>query len=221
MIRLKENIDPKELEKYGFEADHNRGKRLEYRYHLFKDKSGTPNFQAVNVYIDGFKDVCGRVVYAEREVVAIQHAFECDKAVNLIAKLLIEGIFEYVETEVFATVDEYKLQRDVHLKNQFNKCIELSKGLAMSKSEWERRGGTYRGSNTRARQNKFYNVVECIDRGMDPTDNEFDDCKDYVDLIGSWTYENRLLIKPLIEELGYYPYFPAFFRPVRKRCKVR
>lgn len=220
MIRLKEDVIPEELEIYGFEADHHRGERLAYRYHLFQENNGQHNFEEVVVYIDQWNDAWGNVIYSAREVGIITHAFKADKAMNLIAKLINVGIFEYVEDEVFATIDEHKMARENGLKETFKKCIELSRGLAMSNKDWKLRGGVYRGNNTRARQDKYYNAYECEDRGMAATDEEFENCKDYIDLIGGWSYENRLLIRPLIEELGYYPYFPAFYRAVRKRRRI-
>ena len=47
MIRLKEDVIPEELEIYGFEADHHRGERLAYRYHLFQENNGQHNFEEV------------------------------------------------------------------------------------------------------------------------------------------------------------------------------
>lgn len=96
MIRLKENIDEKVLEHYGF--------------HFNKDCSGIVythkfiylrpiNLQSVDVYITPFIDAWGETVYHAREVVANQQAGKCDKAVNLIAQLINEGIFEYVEND--------------------------------------------------------------------------------------------------------------------------
>lgn len=106
MIRLKETIDEKELEQYGFEKRLDRGwdskrrcayYRTVYCYRFYKIYES--NFQSVEVYIEPFINAYGQVVYNAREVVARQHAFECDKAVNLIGKLLVAGIFEYVESE--------------------------------------------------------------------------------------------------------------------------
>ena len=163
MIRLKEDVIPEELEIYGFEADHHRGERLAYRYHLFQENNGQHNFEEVVVYIDQWNDAWGNVIYSAREVGIITHAFKADKAMNLIAKLINVGIFEYVEDEVFATVDEHKMARENGLKETFKKCIELSRGLAMSNKDWKLRGGVYRGNNTRARQDKYYNAYECED----------------------------------------------------------
>ena len=107
MIRLKEAIDEKVLEQYGFEKKLDRVWNSErrcayyrtvYCYYFYKVYGG--NFQSVEVYIEPFINAYGQVVYNAREVVARQHAFECDKAVNLIGKLLAENIFEYVESEV-------------------------------------------------------------------------------------------------------------------------
>lgn len=107
MIRLKENFDEKQLERYGFEKRLDRVwdskrrcvfYRTVYCYRFYKIYEG--NFQSVEVYIEPFINVYGQVVYNAREVVASQHAFEVDKAVNLIAKLITAGIFEYVESEV-------------------------------------------------------------------------------------------------------------------------
>lgn len=107
MIRLKKSVDEKELEQYGFEKRLDRkwdSKRhcvyyqTVYCYRFYKIYEG--NFQSVEVHIEPFINAYGQVVYNAREVVAIQHAFECDKAVDLIGKLLAAGIFEYVESEV-------------------------------------------------------------------------------------------------------------------------
>lgn len=107
MIRLKETIDEKVLEQYGFEKRLDRkwdSKRrcayyqTVYCYRFYKIYSG--NFQSVEIYIEPFINAYGQVVHNAREVVARQHAFECNKAVNLIGKFLAAGIFEYVESEV-------------------------------------------------------------------------------------------------------------------------
>ena len=104
MIRLKESVDEKVLQQYGFEKKVVRDfnyklrryyYRIVYRYSFYKIYEN--NFQAVEVYFDPFINAYGETVYHAREVVAHQHAYECDKAVNLIAKLLVKGIFEYVD----------------------------------------------------------------------------------------------------------------------------
>lgn len=82
MIRLKEDVIPEELEIYGFEADHHRGERLAYRYHLFQENNGQHNFEEVVVYIDQWNDAWGNVIYSAREVGIITHAFKADKAMN-------------------------------------------------------------------------------------------------------------------------------------------
>lgn len=107
MIRLKESVDESVLERYGFEKRFVRDwdiklrcvfYRTVYSYKFYKVFSG--NFQSVDVYIEPFINVYGEVVYGSREVVANQHAFVVDKAVDLIAKLILAGIFEYVDSEV-------------------------------------------------------------------------------------------------------------------------
>lgn len=100
MIRLKDNIDEKTLEQYGFKKrsvrewdrkEHCVYYRTTYCYDF-------ENFQSVDIYIEPFLDAWGNVVYNAREVVACEHAYKVDKAVDLIAKLLLAGVFEYVET---------------------------------------------------------------------------------------------------------------------------
>lgn len=102
MIRLRETIDEKELEQYGFEKAFvwmRDSKRRWYRLYYFR-KGFVGTLQSVEIYIEPFVGAYGQVVYHAREVVACQHAFEVDKAVNFIAKLLVAGVFEYVESEV-------------------------------------------------------------------------------------------------------------------------
>ena len=101
MIRLKETIDEKVLEQYGFEKSfiwmrNNKGRW--YRLYYFR-KSFVGSMQSVEIYIEPFVGAYGQVVHNAREVVACQHVFNVDKAVNFIAKLLLVGIFEYVESE--------------------------------------------------------------------------------------------------------------------------
>ena len=106
MVRLKETINPNILEQYGFE------KRLERKYDYKKHTSYYTTrydysfykiydncFQSVTVYIEPFISTYGTTIHKAREVVANQHAFNCDKAVDLIVKLVIAGIFEYIESE--------------------------------------------------------------------------------------------------------------------------
>lgn len=108
MIRLKETINPKELEKYNFEErlvrewnykTHSPYYRSVYEYSFYKhsDNSDYVNFQSVSVYIQPWLNAYGKVIREAREVEANQHAFKCDKAVDLIVKLVIAGIFEYIE----------------------------------------------------------------------------------------------------------------------------
>lgn len=97
MIRLKENVDEKVLEQYGFRKRYGSCTKIVYTYSFIYHRP--VNFQSVDVYITPFINAWGETIYHAREVVAHQHAYECDKAVNLIAKLITEGIFEYVESE--------------------------------------------------------------------------------------------------------------------------
>ena len=106
MIRLKETIDEKVLEEYGFDKRHvsewdSKRRcacyRTVYSYDFYKIYSG--NFQSVEVYIEPFINAYGQIVHNAREVVANQHSFKVDKAVNLIAKLITKGIFEYIDKE--------------------------------------------------------------------------------------------------------------------------
>ena len=107
MIRLKESFDEKKLEQYGFvkrldrQWDSKRRCayfRTVYTYYFYKLIKG--NFQSVEVYIEPFINAYDEVVYNAREVVARQDGWGVGNALNLIAKLLMEGIFEYVESEV-------------------------------------------------------------------------------------------------------------------------
>lgn len=97
MIRLKENVDEKVLEQYGFHNFNKGCTRIVYTHNFIYLRP--INLQSVDVYITPFIDALGETIYHAREVVARQQAGECDKAVNLIAKLITEGIFEYVESE--------------------------------------------------------------------------------------------------------------------------
>ena len=74
MIRLKEDVDEKILEKYGFRKVSDSCSKKIYIYSFFKEDLG--NFQSVDVYITPFFNVWGKIVYHRREVVARQHAFE-------------------------------------------------------------------------------------------------------------------------------------------------
>lgn len=104
MIRLKETIDDKVLEEYGFDKRRVREwnskrrciyYRTVYSYDFYKIYSG--NFQSVEVYIEPFINAYGQIIHNAREVVANQHLFKVDKAVDLIVKLITEGIFEYID----------------------------------------------------------------------------------------------------------------------------
>lgn len=106
MIRLKESFDEKKLEQHGFIKRSDRQwdskrrcvyYRTVYVFYFYKFKKG--NFQSVEVYIEPFINAYDEIVYNAREVVARQDGYGVGNALNLIAKLLAAGIFEYVENE--------------------------------------------------------------------------------------------------------------------------
>lgn len=108
MIRLKEDVIPEELEIYGFEADHHRGERLAYRYHLFQENNGQHNFEEVVVYIDQWNDAWGNVIYSAREVGIITHAFKADKAMRQ-ARFLLSKHYQKDERENYGVRKAPKL----------------------------------------------------------------------------------------------------------------
>lgn len=108
MIKLKETVDARVLEQYGFKArevrewdykTHSAYYRLVYT-HSFSYLSGEYlNLQSVNVYIQPWYGAYGQLIRSAREVEANQHCGKVDNAVELIVKLVALGIFEIVESE--------------------------------------------------------------------------------------------------------------------------
>ena len=83
------------------------------------------------------------------------------------------------------------------------KEIRLSGELAMTKAEWEQRGGVYHGSLGTAAKQGWYTVRNCELKGVPVTETEFKNCKDFA-MFKDCYMENCIK--------GKRPCLPVFYR---------
>lgn len=92
------------------------------------------------------------------------------------------------------------------------KEIRLSGNLAMTKEQWEQRGGIYRGSIGTAARTGYYTVRGCERLGFPVSDEEFKTCNDFAMFVDCYV---EFCIN------GKRPCLPVFYRNVQAVGGVR